>query len=265
MARRAPAAYEHVRSALLPRADADRLAQVESDYLNALAQIDALREQVEVEFDLRINAISDLEETERELAEKTDRIAYLDRVVARSEVTDDAWAQAGEGPALAAPETPTEAVEMARLHLAGLVIPASASDRTAELDAALESRVWGETIWRALRALDAYVKDAGEYSGFWNWCAESGHAYSWPATSKKLAMKESDTAMNAYGGDRRFRVASELHRDGFLTMQSHIKVAEGGGQLSPRIYFHDDTGGTTGRIHVGFVGPHRYVRNGSTN
>jgi hypothetical protein len=48
-------------------------------------------------------------------------------------------------------------------------------------------------------------------------------------------------------------------------MLSHIKVAEGGGPLAPRIYFYDDTRGPTGIIHVGFFGPHRHMPNKSTN
>ncbi len=48
-------------------------------------------------------------------------------------------------------------------------------------------------------------------------------------------------------------------------MEAHCKIAEGGGRLSPRVYFHDDTKGATGLVHVGFIGPHRYVRNASTN
>ena len=43
------------------------------------------------------------------------------------------------------------------------------------------------------------------------------------------------------------------------------KIVEGGGPLIPRLYFHDDTKGATGKIHVGFIGPHRYVENASTN
>lgn len=44
-------------------------------------------------------------------------------------------------------------------------------------------------------------------------------------------------------------------------MLSHLKIAEGGGDLAPRIYFYDDTGGPTGKVHVGFVGPHYLMPN----
>lgn len=48
-------------------------------------------------------------------------------------------------------------------------------------------------------------------------------------------------------------------------MFAHLKVSEGGGQNIPRIYFHDDTKGVTGKVHIGFFGPHRFVPNKSTN
>ena len=44
-------------------------------------------------------------------------------------------------------------------------------------------------------------------------------------------------------------------------MQAHLKISEGGGDLAPRIDFHDDTMGETKRVHVGFVGPHHLVPN----
>jgi hypothetical protein len=48
-------------------------------------------------------------------------------------------------------------------------------------------------------------------------------------------------------------------------MLAHLKIAEGGGHLAPRVYFHDDTGGATGKAHVGFVGPHYLVPNKQAN
>lgn len=48
-------------------------------------------------------------------------------------------------------------------------------------------------------------------------------------------------------------------------MLAHLKISEGGGSLAPRVYFHDDTGGATGKMHIGLVGPHYLVPNKSTN
>jgi len=43
-------------------------------------------------------------------------------------------------------------------------------------------------------------------------------------------------------------------------MLARLNISEGGGSLAPRVYFCDDTGGATRKVHVGFVGPHHLVR-----
>jgi hypothetical protein len=48
-------------------------------------------------------------------------------------------------------------------------------------------------------------------------------------------------------------------------MPAHLKIAEGGGMLAPRLYFHDDTRGPTGKVHVGYIGPHEHMPNAGTN
>jgi len=48
-------------------------------------------------------------------------------------------------------------------------------------------------------------------------------------------------------------------------MQAQLKIQPGGGQDIPRLYFHDDTKGTTGKIHVGFFGLHYLMPNTKTN
>jgi hypothetical protein len=48
-------------------------------------------------------------------------------------------------------------------------------------------------------------------------------------------------------------------------MVAHLTVAEGGGAQIPRIYFLDDTKGVTGKVHIGFFGPHRFVPNAGAN
>jgi len=120
-----------------------------------------------------------------------------------------------------------------------------------------------------LRALAAYAQDrAGGWDngGFWEWCA-SGPLLGWPATPKKLAMTEGETVQNneKLRRARVFKVDPAADPAGEITMLAHLKVSEGGGPLAPRIYFHDDTGGATGKVHVGLIGPHSLVPNKSTN
>lgn|GEM_PF-6795698 len=53
--------------------------------------------------------------------------------------------------------------------------------------------------------------------------------------------------------------------DGTIEMLLHLKIAEGVGSNIPRMYFHDDTAGKTGKIHVGFFGPHRHLKTPSAD
>jgi hypothetical protein len=73
-------------------------------------------------------------------------------------------------------------------------------------------------------------------------------------------MYESESVLNEYRGDRVFKVDTAVDPSGEIEMLAHCKIAESGGRLTPRLYFHDDVHGTTGRIHVGFIGGHAHVR-----
>jgi hypothetical protein len=45
-------------------------------------------------------------------------------------------------------------------------------------------------------------------------------------------------------------------------MEAHVKIAEGGGPLAPRIYFYPHR--STGKVYVGYFGPHRNMPNNLT-
>src|SRR5207245_11163516 len=126
----------------------------------------------------------------------------------------------------------------------------------------VESNAWGQTAWRGFRAWHAYATDqanGANLGSFWDWCSTSMHSLSWPATPKKLSMKESDTVENnaALRDARVLPVSTEVAPDGVIYMPAHLKIATGGGSLAPRIYFHWDAPG--GKIHVGFFGPPKYM------
>lgn len=80
-------------------------------------------------------------------------------------------------------------------------------------------------------------------------------------------MTESDFVQNTtkLANSRVFDVDERVDASGRITMLAHLKIAEGGGPLAPRVYFHDDTAGATGMVHVGLVGPHSLVPNKGTN
>lgn len=76
-------------------------------------------------------------------------------------------------------------------------------------------------------------------------------------------MTESDTVQTSktLSRARHLPVSMDVDASGKITMWSHLKIAEGGGDLAPRVYFYDDTNGTTKKAHVGFVGPHHLMPN----
>jgi hypothetical protein len=160
-----------------------------------------------------------------------------------------------------------EALTDARIHLSGIVVPPSAERDIDELDSTPAARTWANALWRGFRALDAYAtsSERGE-GGFREWC-QLGRAYAWPVTSKKYSAVESDSVrQNPYLRRQRvLPVSTQVEESGQIFMEQHLKIAEGGGNQAPRVYFYDDTAGSSGQVHVGFVGPHRHMRNTKTN
>ncbi|MEW1547973.1 hypothetical protein [Streptomyces tsukubensis] len=132
-----------------------------------------------------------------------------------------------------------------------------------ELDEAERARVWAAKAWNALRALDSYAHAAGDgfNGGFYQHCtSDRSGAVTWPL--KQLALVESDTTMNRWGDERIFPVPVEVDPSGRTEMQAHLKL-DSKGSTSPRIYFLDDTKGVTGKVIVGYTGPH--LTNTKTN
>lgn len=132
------------------------------------------------------------------------------------------------------------------------------------INSAPQAAAWGNTAWRGFRALAAFAeaRSRGFAGGFWDWC-RSDPPMGWPATPKKLSMTESETVQNnaTLSGKRVLPVSIEVDETGRVLMLAHLKIAEGGGNLAPRIYFYDDTTGATKKVHVGFVGPHYLMPN----
>jgi hypothetical protein len=259
-ARRAPREYEPVRRALAGGESARTVEELETMYLDALEETERLRRDMKAADEERLIAVLELEDAQRDLDRQAREIAYL-----RTRWSGDDIAVDTSTPLPESADAPSDAVRLAREHLTMIAIPDRASEHVGELDGFPESGVWGSQCWWALRALHLYAIAAKDYSGFWNWCETSGDAFAWRATPKKLAMSESDYVMNALSDTRRFEVDARVSSSCTIIMEAHIKISEGGGPNIPRIYFHDDTKGATRKVHVGFIGPHKYVPNASSN
>lgn len=79
--------------------------------------------------------------------------------------------------------------------------------------------------------------------------------------------RESETVTDCerFSEQRCLPVDPRVDPSGRVHMWAHLKIAQGGGPTAPRVYFYDDTRGPTGKVHVGFIGPHRYMENTKTN
>jgi len=264
-ARRAPDLYERIRPALRSRtnrSDSEMLALVELELIDRNEAIDDLREQAEFDQERILADAATIEELNVELDTQRDQVRKLQYQYNQD---DASVARTVSLPSSAL--SLTEAAEFCRRHLDGVILHSGACVDLEELDTAVESEAWGRTSWRAFRALHAYAKDAGDFDGgFWQWCDRSMNLEAWTASAKKLAMSESETVTTSRKlmAQRTLPIDSEVDQSGRIKMEAHMKIAEGGGPNIPRIYFYDDTGGVTGKVHVGFFGPHSYMSNTKT-
>ena len=235
-------------------AASDRVPDLEADLSDALSQVDALGDE--------------LEERDNEVNRLQGHLARLREELERAGMAHLYWG-AKDDPGTGLPDTVQdieEAVLAAQFYLTDyLRLPDKAKRGLDRLATAPQAVVWGNTAWRGLRSLAAYARHRTEdhfQGGFWEWC-DAGFPESWPATDKKLSMSESETVQNTpkFNNRRLLPVSTDVDRTGKTYMYSHLKVAEGGSDLAPRIYFYDDTHGNTGKIHVGFIGPHYLMPN----
>lgn len=159
------------------------------------------------------------------------------------------------------PECLSDVLLKARGQLPYVDLPDSLDAGAALLDKAEpgHTRVWAGAAWDALRALNAYAAARSSNTfrgGFRDWCRNPPHGQ-YAISPKKFAMKESD----AVGGRPKFRkartfpVPADVAPDGHVFMEAHVKL-RGIGNPAPRMHFHDDAAGTTGRVWVGYLGHH---------
>jgi hypothetical protein len=155
--------------------------------------------------------------------------------------------------------TITETIAAVRLHSKFVVVPQSAEQSIDVLESSASSGVWATDLSRLFVSMERYAHavSQGTFKGdYMLWCQDKGD-YS----TQKVAMRESDPTQNdhALRAKRVFDVATAVDPTGMKLMLSHVKIQLRGGSQIPRLYFHDDTRGSTGKIHIGFIGPHYLV------
>ncbi|MDP9867647.1 MULTISPECIES: hypothetical protein [Streptosporangium] len=184
-----------------------------------------------------------------------ERVHWLEARLA--EAGQPAFGLSADRPAFE-PTSLMDALNMARETLAHVEI-GDTDTEAAKLDLAYPTlaRVWASKTWDALRALDAFARarSSGEFAGgFFDWCRSAARL---TIPAGMVAMSESRTVNTngKYSMRRTFAVPLEVHPSGKVLMEAHIKIRKGGCP-APRIHFHDDSGGSTGKIWIGHVGDH---------
>ena len=149
-------------------------------------------------------------------------------------------------------------IAAAREHLDHVVVPLSAPRMISKLDQ-LQAKTWARDLSLMFQAMErfALASSTGKFNGdFREWCKQrGGFPYG------KVAMTESETT--AHGGHtkgtRVFGCDLALDPSGSIQMLAHVKIQAKGNDTSPRVFFYDDTKGRTGKVHIGFIGPHALV------
>ena len=256
--RRAPCEYEQLRPLLRHGSSVDGNGSTEAERRDLEARVRDLEGQLG-------RRESDLLDLVAELEGASHDLNLLQAALAQNESrtrTSNGPADTG-GPIPPDADCLSTAASQAQRYLQGIVLPIEACRDLEELDRKIESGAWGRAAWRALRALDAFARDVEFGPGFWQWCDADRSPYGWPASPKKLAMRESESVMSndRLRRMRLFPVDLKVDPAGRVEMQAHLKIAEGGNHQIPRIYFYDDRKGATGKVHIGYFGPHRHVPN----
>ncbi|MFN8079897.1 MAG: hypothetical protein U0Q19_10040 [Kineosporiaceae bacterium] len=273
--RRAHDSYVWAKRRLDNVADADsaellqllELADVEHEVI--AKQLQALQAEQEERYG---SLLVDYEELQQERTQLHQRLHHAENLLRSHGLDREYWEAVGT--LVPTPEDlPVEAVSCSQAaqfavdHLSDvLTLPPAACKDLETLDGAPEARAWGQTAWQGFLALHAYAGalSEGDPGTFYTWCQNSGHPLAWRATPKKLAMVESDSVRNsrALWRKRLLPVSREVSANGLIHMESHLKIAEGGGNLAPRIYFYVDS--ERHHVHIGFFGPHSHMPNSKT-
>ncbi|WP_420446240.1 hypothetical protein [Candidatus Poriferisodalis sp.] len=243
----------------------DALYQARTERAAARAERDEQSDQLYGVLEELEGAQERIEQLQLLLDESRDEVSKLNAIVDRKVGELVAAGDAAMSPPLDAskrayrqPTSVRDAIASARENLRKVEIPEGVEQHLEELDSALESRTWARSALDGLLALEAYAHSDDAAGDFREWCIRTKNPRKWPPSGKKLAMKESKEVMRQPEllKHRRFPVSTRVpdSTSGRLEMQAHLKLSNG--SLAPRLYFHDDTRGTTGKVHVGYIGPH---------
>lgn len=153
---------------------------------------------------------------------------------------------------------------VAAQNLDHVVVTEHARDQALALSRDRKAAVWGARCWGILVDLERYAGSRASHEGIPNFRAYLSRLDDPSISAAQVAIRESDTVMNAekMRQERIRPVPVEVDESGSALFVEHVRVESGGAGLAPRLYFYDDTSGKTGKVIVGYVGPH--LTNAST-
>jgi hypothetical protein len=154
------------------------------------------------------------------------------------------------------PQSCSDAVAWAMVNCPHLAFSPRADEDIAELDQMTNWSHVAARIKQDLEMLNSFADDwlKGRVKiSFYQWAQLRG-GYS----DKNLAMKESKSTNEnpRFRQQRTFSVPREADQSGQLYMPAHLKLP-GGYPIGPRIHFSIDTLKPTGKLYIGYIGPHR--------
>lgn len=240
------------------------------------ADLETLLELQDSEIDDLSRRLRDAEDSvEIATLEQEEAQGRADELAARVRYLEDELEKAGahlrgvptpEEDLPATAETLSEVAALVDSRLDHLSFSPGATADVETLDEQIRAGVWAKKAWQSFRALDEYArrKVAGEVSADFKQANRNGELGTYGVPDSWVTMHESNTTDQhpGYREARTFTVPPSVDPAGRVYMDAHIKL-QPGGRPCPRIHFHDDTAGTTGRIHVGWFGDH--LENQKTN
>ncbi|MBC2868788.1 hypothetical protein [Streptomyces mexicanus] len=216
----------------------------------------ALDEQLREATDRYEDEIADHDATQAQLSALRHQVAVLQQRLVEAGRAEDAYTPPAEEPA---PMSFAELNERVQERMQHLVLTYDTS-KAEDLDDDIKSSTWASKVWDALLALDSYGACSGGEQGFdgtfRDFCEASPQGMrTYPVTRVAMVESESVRSDKKFRQQRMLPVPSEVDASGKVFMEAHIKI-DSKGRIAPRVHFYDDTAGATGKVIVGYIGPH---------
>lgn len=227
----------------------ERMRRIEAERKEAAEEADLLRMLLEDEQIDRALAENERADAERHLLHVRTELARLGQAEA-------AWSEPDEDPRDVRPESLDDL--LARLGELDHIVFTGDEELTHGLDKHDPMGAWAGRTWEVLRALDDYcrvIADGtfhGDVHRYLTYTPIGCHGFS-PGAHVPV---ESESVRNAakFRNPRMLPVPADVDPSGTVFMDAHFRIG-GRSRISPRMHYFDDAAGT-GRIYVGYLGPH---------